>query len=136
MYHDKHLFNFQFYYNSSSKNFQATLVFLLDHLAMVVGASGRNKMCSGSVASCLAPVLILHSESATDPMDFMQPISVLRYLLDIWPNKSGNVSFSILCLPPATVASDLCIIFISLLCSVFLESLKNFGKYVDEHKSS
>ncbi|XP_018910340.1 rho GTPase-activating protein 100F isoform X3 [Bemisia tabaci] len=67
---------------------KATLVFLLDHLAMVVGASGRNKMCSGSVASCLAPVLILHSESATDPMDFMQPISVLRYLLDIWPNKS------------------------------------------------
>jgi len=33
---------------------------------------------------------MLQSEEGKD-LDFGQPISVLKYLLGIWPTKSGNV---------------------------------------------
>jgi len=33
---------------------------------------------------------MLQSEEGKD-LDFGQPISVLKYLLEIWPTKSGNV---------------------------------------------
>lgn len=65
------------------------MIYLLDHLAMVV--SQCNKMSPASLAVCFGPVLMLHSEETGPPLDFQQPIAVLKYLLEIWPVKSGNV---------------------------------------------
>lgn len=80
---------------------QATLVFLLDHLSLVVSASERNKMSAQALATVIGPSLMLHSVSApaggTAPeVDHAQPIAVLKYLLQIWPQPqtsaaSGNV---------------------------------------------
>jgi len=78
---------------------QATLVFLLDHLSLVVSASERNKMSAQALATALGPPLMLHSPgTAADEIDHAQPIAVLKYLLQIWPqpqsaaaNLSGNV---------------------------------------------
>lgn len=50
-----------------------------------------NKMSPASLAVCFGPVLMLHSEETGPPLDFQQPIAVLKYLLEIWPVKSGNV---------------------------------------------
>jgi len=50
-----------------------------------------NKMSPASLAVCFGPVLMLHSEENGPPLDFQQPIAVLKYLLEIWPVKSGNV---------------------------------------------
>ncbi|XP_015433562.1 PREDICTED: rho GTPase-activating protein 100F [Dufourea novaeangliae] len=65
---------------------KCTLIYLLDHLAMVV--SQCNKMSPASLAVCFGPVLMLHSEETGPPLDFQQPIAVLKYLLEIWPVKS------------------------------------------------
>ncbi|XP_050597429.1 rho GTPase-activating protein 100F isoform X5 [Bombus affinis] len=65
---------------------RCTLIYLLDHLAMVV--SQCNKMSPASLAVCFGPVLMLHSEENGPPLDFQQPIAVLKYLLEIWPVKS------------------------------------------------
>jgi hypothetical protein len=62
----------------------------MDHLALVVSQSERNKMSPQNLAVCFGPVLMLQSEEGKD-LDFGQPISVLKYLLEIWPTKSGNV---------------------------------------------
>lgn len=76
---------------------QATLVFLLDHLSLVVSASERNKMSAQALATALGPPLMLHSTTApSEEVDHAQPIAVLKYLLQIWPqpqsvNVSGNV---------------------------------------------
>lgn len=48
-------------------------------------------MSPASLAVCFGPVLMLHSEEAGPALDFQQPIAVLKYLLEIWPVKSGNV---------------------------------------------
>ena len=84
---------------------QATLIFLMDHLALVVSASDRNKMSSQNLATALAPPLMLHSVMASTSgtsvmksaeLDYAQPIGVLKYLLQIWPtpkHHSGNVPF-------------------------------------------
>jgi len=50
-----------------------------------------NKMSPASLAVCFGPVLMLHSEENGPALDFQQPIAVLKYLLEIWPVKSGNV---------------------------------------------
>lgn len=80
--------------------FQATLIFLMDHLALVVSASDRNKMSAQNLATALAPPLMLHSGDTQTPtttkhdLDYQQPIGVLKYLLQIWPtpkHHSGNV---------------------------------------------
>ncbi|PSN51086.1 Rho GTPase-activating protein 100F [Blattella germanica] len=70
-----------------------TLIFLMDHLALVVSQSERNKMSPQNLAICFGPVLMLQSEENKE-LDFNQPISVLKYLLEIWPTKSvvGKVS--------------------------------------------
>ncbi|XP_076300595.1 rho GTPase activating protein at 100F isoform X4 [Lasioglossum baleicum] len=65
---------------------RCTLIYLLDHLAMVV--SQCNKMSPASLAVCFGPVLMLHSEERGPSLDFQQPIAVLKYLLEIWPVKS------------------------------------------------
>jgi hypothetical protein len=62
----------------------------MDHLALVVSQSERNKMSPQNLAICFGPVLMLQSEEGKH-LDFGQPISVLKYLLEIWPTKSGNV---------------------------------------------
>lgn len=72
-------------------SFQATLIFLMDHLALVVSQSARNKMTPQNLAVCFGPILMLHSESREKDLDFQEPINVLRYLLEIWPSKSGKV---------------------------------------------
>lgn len=72
-------------------SFQATLIFLMDHLALVVSQSARNKMTPQNLAVCFGPILMLHSESREKELDFQEPINVLRYLLEIWPSKSGKV---------------------------------------------
>lgn len=74
--------------------FQCTLIYLLDHLALVI--SQCNKMSPANLAVCFGPVLMLHAEDTSPPLDFQQPIAVLKYLLEIWPVKSGNVFDEIL----------------------------------------
>lgn len=81
-------------------HFQATLVFLLDHLSLVVSASERNKMSAQALATALGPPLMLHSLTAQpgEEIDHSQPIAVLKYLLQIWPQPqtstvSGNVIY-------------------------------------------
>ncbi|XP_055678741.1 rho GTPase-activating protein 100F isoform X8 [Lutzomyia longipalpis] len=65
---------------------RATLVFLLDHLSLVVSASDRNKMSAQALATVMGPPLMLHSTgNAGENVDHAQPIAVLKYLLQIWP---------------------------------------------------
>lgn len=81
---------------------QATLVFLLDHLSLVVSASERNKMSAQALATVMGPPLMLHSANSPSgsDVDHAQPIAVLKYLLQIWPQPqtattiSGNVTNS------------------------------------------
>jgi len=68
---------------------KATLTYIMDHLALVVSQSPRNKMSAQNLSICLAPVLMVQSEAKEKPIDFQQPVNVLRYLLEIWPPKSG-----------------------------------------------
>ncbi|XP_075970829.1 rho GTPase activating protein at 100F isoform X4 [Anticarsia gemmatalis] len=63
---------------------RATLVFLLDHLALVVAAQDRNKMSPQHLAVALAPPLMLQSQPPAE-MDYQRPIHVLQCLLQIWP---------------------------------------------------
>lgn len=69
-------------------------MFLLDHLSLVVSASERNKMSAQALATALGPPLMLHSASvgANEEIDHAQPIAVLKYLLQIWPQPHGGVS--------------------------------------------
>ena len=68
--------------------FQATLVFLLDHLSLVVSSSERNKMSAQALATVMGPPLMIHSANvnAGNEVDHAQPIAVLKYLLQIWPH--------------------------------------------------
>ena len=88
-----------------------TLIFLIDHFALVVAASDRNKMSAQSLATVMAPPLIMHSENdvmvgginlkhISGELNYTQPIGLVKYLLQIWPiqqkvpsqmNGSGNV---------------------------------------------
>lgn len=77
----------------------------MDHLALVVSASDRNKMSAQNLATALAPPLMLQSSESMTPtapqkiirpgeLDYQQPISLLKYLLQIWPTPkhlSGTV---------------------------------------------
>ncbi|XP_076757064.1 rho GTPase activating protein at 100F isoform X6 [Xylocopa sonorina] len=84
---------------------KCTLIYLLDHLAMVV--SQCNKMSPASLAVCFGPVLMLHSEEGGPPLDFQQPIAVLKYLLEIWPVKSvRKISSVASALPRVTPAAE------------------------------
>lgn len=74
------------------------MVFLLDHLSLVVSASDRNKMSAQALATVMGPPLMIHSSNvaAGADVDHAQPIAVLKYLLQIWPQPqsssvSGNV---------------------------------------------
>ncbi|XP_048485087.1 rho GTPase-activating protein 100F [Plutella xylostella] len=69
---------------------RATLVFLLDHLALVVAAQDRNKMSPQHLAVAMAPPLMLHSQPPTE-MDYQRPINVLQCLLQIWPAPKRSV---------------------------------------------
>lgn len=71
---------------------QATLVFLLDHLSLVVSNSERNKMSAQALATVMGPPLMLHSASAQPgaDIDHAQPIAVLKYLLQIWPQPQAQ----------------------------------------------
>ncbi|XP_050067955.1 rho GTPase-activating protein 100F isoform X5 [Anopheles maculipalpis] len=71
---------------------RATLVFLLDHLSLVVSAAERNKMSAQALATALGPPLMLHSASvgANEEIDHAQPIAVLKYLLQIWPQPGSG----------------------------------------------
>lgn len=75
---------------------KATLVFLLDHLSLVVSSCERNKMSAQALATVMGPPLMLHSASVNPgaEIDHAQPIAVLKYLLQIWPHpqKTGAVS--------------------------------------------
>ena len=63
----------------------------MNHLSLVASQQERNKMSTQALAVCFAPVLVLHSEAEGKLLDFHGPISVVKYLLDIWPQSSGNV---------------------------------------------
>ncbi|KAJ8946829.1 hypothetical protein NQ318_002109, partial [Aromia moschata] len=84
--------------NRASKVTVATLIFLMDHLALVVSASDRNKMSAQNLATALAPPLMLHSSESMTPtaavklpeLDYQQPINVLKYLLQIWPTPKHH----------------------------------------------
>ncbi len=83
---------------------QTTLFLLMDHLCLVTAQSDRNKMTPQNLAICFGPVLMLHSDdgstslmsssssssSSSGGLDFQKPIGVLKYLLQIWPMKSGT----------------------------------------------
>lgn len=75
---------------------RATLVFLLDHLSLVVSSSERNKMSAQALATVMGPPLMLHSLSsnAGEEMDHTQPIAVLKYLLQIWPHPNQHAGNS------------------------------------------
>jgi hypothetical protein len=56
-------------------------------------------MTPQNLAICFGPVLMLHSDdgstlssssSSSGGLDFQKPIGVLKYLLQIWPMKSGT----------------------------------------------
>ncbi|XP_055697334.1 rho GTPase-activating protein 100F isoform X2 [Phlebotomus papatasi] len=69
---------------------RATLVFLLDHLSLVVSASDRNKMSAQALATVMGPPLMLHSSGTSgENVDHAQPIAVLKYLLQIWPQPQS-----------------------------------------------
>lgn len=61
----------------------------MDHLSLVVSQSAINKMSSQNLSIIFAPLLMIKSESEGKEIDFNQPINILRYLLDVWPSKSG-----------------------------------------------
>ncbi|KAK6639819.1 hypothetical protein RUM43_008094 [Polyplax serrata] len=67
---------------------RATLIFLMDHLSLVVSQSDRNKMTAQNLSVIFGPILMLHAEFGTE-LDFNQPITILRYLLEIWKHQSG-----------------------------------------------
>ena len=81
----------------------------MDHLALVVSASDRNKMSAQNLATALAPPLMLHASTESSlvsiapslkhgDLDYTQPINVLKYLLQIWPvpkHHAGNVLYAI-----------------------------------------
>ncbi|XP_017873251.1 PREDICTED: rho GTPase-activating protein 100F isoform X4 [Drosophila arizonae] len=71
---------------------RATLVFLLDHLSLVVSNAERNKMSAQALATVMGPPLMLHSASAQPgaDIDHAQPIAVLKYLLQIWPQPQAQ----------------------------------------------
>ncbi|XP_030371660.1 rho GTPase-activating protein 100F [Scaptodrosophila lebanonensis] len=71
---------------------RATLVFLLDHLSLVVSNSERNKMSAQALATVMGPPLMLHSANAqpSTDIDHAQPIAVLKYLLQIWPQPQAQ----------------------------------------------
>lgn len=99
---------------------RATLIFLLDHLAMVVSVSERNKMSPENLATALAPPLMLHSANeghANTDLDYAQPIGVLKYLLQIWPapKHSGNVFSMRLLLISNCIFQQLCFILSNLI---------------------
>lgn len=75
---------------------RATLVYLLDHLALVVAAQDRNKMSPQHLAVAMAPPLMLHSQPPNE-LDYQRAIHVLQCMLQIWPapkrTGSGNVVF-------------------------------------------
>ncbi|CAB0002213.1 unnamed protein product [Nesidiocoris tenuis] len=73
---------------------RCTFIYLMNHLALVASQQDRNKMSTQALATCFAPVLVLHSETAGQSLDFHGPISVIKYLLDIWPSATGNVRIS------------------------------------------
>lgn len=65
-------------------------------MSLVVSASERNKMSAQALATVMGPPLMLHSAVAPGKeVDHAQPIAVLKYLLQIWPQpqqaSSGNV---------------------------------------------
>lgn len=68
-------------------------MFLMDHLALVVSQSDRNKMTAQNISVIFGPILMLHAESGAD-LDFNQPVTILRYLLEIWKHQSGTVFLS------------------------------------------
>ncbi|XP_023942294.1 rho GTPase-activating protein 100F isoform X1 [Bicyclus anynana] len=69
---------------------RATLVFLLDHLALVVAAQDRNKMSPQHLAVAMAPPLMLHSQPTAE-LEYQRPIHVLQCLLQIWPPPKRSV---------------------------------------------
>ncbi|XP_053945643.1 rho GTPase-activating protein 100F isoform X2 [Anastrepha ludens] len=71
---------------------RATLVFLLDHLSLVVSNSERNKMSAQALATVMGPPLMLHAANAQpgSEIDHAQPIAVLKYLLQIWPQPQAQ----------------------------------------------
>lgn len=68
---------------------QATLIFVMDHLSLVTSQSTNNKMNPQNLSIIFAPLLMIKSESEDKEIDFNQPINILRYLLEVWPSKSG-----------------------------------------------
>lgn len=67
-------------------------------MSLVVSASDRNKMSAQALATVMGPPLMLHSSNVPNgsEVDHAQPIAVLKYLLQIWPQPqnfgaSGNV---------------------------------------------
>ncbi|XP_065569377.1 rho GTPase-activating protein 100F-like isoform X2 [Artemia franciscana] len=72
---------------------KSTLFLLLDHLCLVAAQADRNKMTPQNLAGCFGPILILSSDGPVDSLarlDFQRPISVLNYLLHIWPSRSDS----------------------------------------------
>lgn len=61
----------------------------MDHLSLVVSQSFNNKMSPQNLSIIFAPLLMIQSESEDKEIDFNQPTNILRYLLEVWPSKSG-----------------------------------------------
>ena len=64
-------------------------------------------MSAQALATALGPPLMLHSASSSqvDEIDHVQPIAVLKYLLQIWPQPQGAVVSGNVIPPPYFVSS-------------------------------
>ncbi|KAG1652917.1 Rho GTPase-activating protein 100F [Nymphon striatum] len=69
---------------------KCTLILIMDHFKLVLGEKDQNKLTAQSIASCFGPLLMCKTDEDTPTLDFEQPIQVMEYLLDIWPNKNEN----------------------------------------------
>ncbi|CAM1297774.1 syd-1 (predicted) [Pycnogonum litorale] len=69
---------------------KSTLIMLMDHFKMVLMEKEKNKMTALSLATCFAPLLICQTDQDTPTLEAEQPIQVMKYLLEIWPNKPDN----------------------------------------------
>lgn len=69
----------------------------MDHLSLVVSSSERNKMSAQALATVMGPPLMLHSASVNpgSEIDHAQPIAVLKYLLQIWPQPQKTAAVSV-----------------------------------------
>ena len=65
---------------------RATLIFIMDHLVLVVKNQDTNRMTGRNVAVCFGPVLMC--PPIEKMVDFQEYVDALEFLISIWPTKT------------------------------------------------